>query len=111
MFAKLLLMILIFREIWEHLWNSVFVQGHQVQFIIGFQEHGAPQASHEVGLITHIMSHPIWQRPPETVFESQYEGLQDLNLVSAQNSKYLSETSYTSYTEFVFVCVLVLNPS
>ena len=68
-------MILMVKEIWEHLWNSVFVQGHQVQFIIGFQEHGAPQASHEAGLITHIMSRPIWQQPPETVFESQYEGV------------------------------------
>ena len=49
------------------------------------------------------------QQPPETVFESQYEGVfKTLNLISAQNSKYLSETSYT---EFVFVCLLVLNPS
>lgn len=74
MFAKLLSMILMFKEIQEHLWNSVFL-GYQVQFIIGFQEHGAPQASHEVGLITHIMSRPIWQQPPEIVFESQYEGV------------------------------------
>lgn len=82
MFAKLLLMILMFREIREHFVElSIPARAPckllllKVKFIIGFQEQGAPQVSHEVGLIIYIMFHPIWQQPSEIVFESQYEGL------------------------------------
>ena len=113
MFAKLLLMILMFRESREHFvelniparapWKLLLLQ---VKFIIGFQEQGAPQVSHEVGLIIHILFHPIWQQPPEIVFESQYEGVFKISTSEVPRTPNIFQKLHT-----LSLCLCVISKS